>query len=319
MKDQPTPADRSPEEDELSLPVIIPLHKKHYIIALILVLALCVVLLSVILAVSTHRAAPELPSDDGSTPDATPDATPDPQPTVPPSEPEITPPTPDKPQVEAPTPDEPTKDHSTPPAPEPIPTPTPPTPESTEQNTPSELPPIVIEQVLLSGSAGLVYRSYGNGSCMVESIGSCTDACLIIPSRSPDGDTVIAIGQEAFAACPWLQAVQIPATIKSIGKSAFADCSSLLLFAVATDNPAYCAQDGVLYSKDGTALLCYPSGRPCPVATSPASVTYISAQAFGASATYQTIVFEGTLAAWRAIRIEDDNSILYTLPKRFAQ
>ena len=128
-----------------------------------------------------------------------------------------------------------------------------------------------------------------------------------------------AIGQEAFAACPWLQAVQIPATIKSIGKSAFADCSGLLLFAVDAANSAYCAQDGVLYSKDGTALLSYPSGRPCPVATIPASVTYISAQAFGASATYQTIVFEGTLAAWRAIRIEDDNSILYTLPKRFAQ
>jgi hypothetical protein len=314
MKNQPTPDDRSTEEDELPVPMLIPLHKKHYVIALILVLALCVVLLSVILALSTHRATPELPPDSGSSADATPDLSP----SSPPSEPEITPPSPSEPQKEVPTPSDPTADHA--PTPTPIPTPTPTTPESTEQSTPTtELPPIVIEQVLLSGSAGLVYRSYGNGSCMVEGIGSCTDACLIIPTRSPDGDTVIAVGQNAFASCEALQAVQIPATVKSIGKGAFADCGSLLFFAVAADNPAYCAQDGVLYSKDQSALLCYPSGRPCPEAIIPASVTYISAGAFSPRAGYSTIVFEGTLNAWRAIQIEDDNHALYTLPKRFGQ
>jgi hypothetical protein len=314
MKNQPTPDDRSTEEDELPVPMLIPLHKKHYVIALILVLALCVVLLSVILAVSTHRATPELPPDSGSSADATPDLSP----SSPPSEPEITPPTSSEPQKEVPTPSEPTEDHA--PTPTPIPTPTPTTPESTEQSTPTtELPPIVIEQVLLSGSAGLVYRSYGNGSCMVEGIGSCTDACLIIPSRSPDGDTVIAIGQNAFAQSTQLLAVQIPATVKSIGKAVFAGCDNLLFFTVAADNPAYCDEKGVLYSKDMASLLCYPSGRPCPEAIIPASVTYISAGAFSPRAGYSTIVFEGTLNAWRAIQIEDDNHALYTLPKRFGE
>ena len=30
------------------------------------------------------------------------------------------------------------------------------------------------------------------------------------------------------------------------------------------------------------------------------------------------ITFEGTLSAWRSIHIEEDNQILYTLPKQFA-
>ena len=314
MKQDPTPADRG-DQDELSLPLLMPAQRKHYLIALIIVLILCVALLAVILAVSAHRSAPTLP------PDGAADTSPSPDPSPQPPAQQGGTPTPDEPDDSRPSPEQSTDGGAAvpPPTPEPIPTPQTPQITPTDKDVPTETPPIVIEQILLSGSAGLVYRSYGTGTCRVEGIGSCTDACLISPSRSPDGDTVIAIGQEAFAACPWLQAVQIPATIKSIGKSAFADCSSLLLFAVDAANSAYCAQNGVLYSKDGTALLSYPSGRPCPVATIPASVTYISAQAFGASATYQTIVFEGTLAAWRAIRIEDDNSILYTLPKRFAQ
>ena len=201
-----------------------------------------------------------------------------------------------------------------------MPTPNSPQPEPTDQSTPAtaEPPTIVVEQILLSGSAGLVYRSYGNGSCIVEGIGSCTDTCLIIPTRSPDGDTVIAIDQGAFVACNQLLAVQIPATVKNIGKYAFSDCSSLLLFSVDPQNPAYCAQSGVLYSKDMTSLLSYPAGRPCPTATIPASVTYISAKAFDTSAQYSSITFEGTLSAWRSIHIEEDNQILYTLPKQFA-
>ena len=313
MKKEPTPADRS-TEDELSLPLLMPVQKRHYLIAMIIVLILCIALLTVILIIGASQAAPELPPDG----DSSPDIAPDPAPEQPPEE-ETAPPASDEPPTEAPTQKEPTKDPAVTPTPEPIPTPTPPKAEQTDQDTPTEPAPIVIEQILLSGSAGLVYRSYGNGSCMVEGIGSCTDACLIIPTRSPDGDTVIAIGQEAFASCEALQAVQIPATVKSIGKGAFADCSNLLFFAVDAANSAYCAQKGVLYSKDMTSLLCYPSGRPCPEAIIPATVSYISAKAFGSTAQYGTVVFEGSLAAWRSIHIEDDNQILYTLPKRFAQ
>ena len=319
MKNEPTPADRS-TANELPAPLLMPLQKKHYLIALIIVLILCIALLTVVLAISAKEASPDLPSD----PDAAVTPKDDVESELASPSPETNEPTPEAQEPTPPTSDETPNDTTNAITPQPIPTPTTSKTEATEQETAekesnAELPPIVIEQVLLSGSAGLVYRSYGNGSCMVESIGSCTDACLIIPSRSPDGDTVIAIGQNAFAACTQLLAVQIPATVKSIGKTAFADCDKLLFFTVSADNPAYCDEDGVLYSKDKTSLLCYPCGRPCPEAIIPASVTYISAGAFSPSAGYSTIVFEGTLAAWRTIHIEDNNHALYTLPKRFGE
>lgn len=188
-----------------------------------------------------------------------------------------------------------------------------------EESPPDAEPPVVvIEQILLSGSEGLLYRSYGNGTCVVESIGSCTDSCLIIPTRSPDGDTVIAIAQEAFRGCGTLQAVQLPVTLRGIGESAFADCTALVQLCIAADNPAFCTLDGILYSKDTSALLVYPLGRACPTAYLPASVRYISASAFGSGGALQSILYEGSLTDWRTVTIGEDNAALYTLPKHFS-
>ena len=76
-------------------------------------------------------------------------------------------------------------------------------------------------------SEGLLFTSYNNGTCCVEAIGKCTDAAIIIPSKSPNDDVVIKIGSKAFKNNKNIISVTIPNTVKTIGYSAFENCTKL--------------------------------------------------------------------------------------------
>lgn len=72
--------------------------------------------------------------------------------------------------------------------------------------------------------------------------------------------SIISIGKGAF----WesnLTSVTFPNTTFKLGERAFYGCSELLEFSVASDNPNYSVIDGVLFNKDQTSLLLYPSGK----------------------------------------------------------
>lgn len=77
-------------------------------------------------------------------------------------------------------------------------------------------------------SAGLKYKSNGDGSCTVIGIGTCTDTQLAIPSESPDLETVTVIAESAFDGCAQLTSIVLPDTIKSIGARAFSDCQKVV-------------------------------------------------------------------------------------------
>ena len=47
----------------------------------------------------------------------------------------------------------------------------------------------------------LEFTSNGDGTCYVSGIGDCEVENLVIPSKSPKGDTVVAIGDRAFFDC----------------------------------------------------------------------------------------------------------------------
>lgn len=69
----------------------------------------------------------------------------------------------------------------------------------------------------------------------------------------------------------------LPASLTELGKQAFTHVSA---FHVAEGNPAFSAVDGILFSKDGTALLAYPGYKKGEEYTVPAHVTEIGAYAF---------------------------------------
>ena len=76
-------------------------------------------------------------------------------------------------------------------------------------------------------SEGLEFTSNGDGTCYVSGIGTCTDTDIIIPEKSPQDDTVTAIGDEAFDQATQIRTMAIPSSVTNIGQSAFWGCTSL--------------------------------------------------------------------------------------------
>lgn len=77
-------------------------------------------------------------------------------------------------------------------------------------------------------SQGLVFVSNGDGTCTVADVGACADPMIVIPSTSPAGDTVTAVGAGAFGYCRSVTGVVIPEGVTTIGKFAFRGCESLV-------------------------------------------------------------------------------------------
>ena len=72
---------------------------------------------------------------------------------------------------------------------------------------------------------------------------------------------VVEISDFAFTDCTGLTSLFIPSSIISIGTCAFSGCASLMEFKVGESNKRYIADNGVLYSKNKTRLIRYPTGR----------------------------------------------------------
>ena len=69
---------------------------------------------------------------------------------------------------------------------------------------------------------------------------------------------VTSINYRAFASCTALTAVNLPATLTTISVNPFAGCINLATITVASGNPNYSAQNGMLLNKTGTTLIAYP-------------------------------------------------------------
>lgn len=87
------------------------------------------------------------------------------------------------------------------------------------------------------------------------------------------------IGITAFYGCYGLTTITIPEHVASIGYGAFSECGALTAINVAEGNTAFCSEEGVLYNKEKTSLLCYTAGKRGAF-TIPSSVTSIETCAF---------------------------------------
>lgn len=98
-------------------------------------------------------------------------------------------------------------------------------------------------------------------------------------TRVTFGNGITNIANEAFSGCTSLTNVNLPSSLTDFGTAVFENCSTLTAINVATDNPNYRSIGGVLFSKDKTTLVAYPSGKQGTY-TIPSSVTNIETDAF---------------------------------------
>lgn len=175
-------------------------------------------------------------------------------------------------------------------------------PQETEEET--EAPVKVIES--------LRFISYGNGTCAVTGIGNCTDLCVVIPERSPDGDIVTAIEDKAFYGNTEIKAIEIPSTVTSIGSAAFGGCSSLVYISVDKNSKSFTDINGILFSIDKKTLISYPAACGASEIKLSKEIESIADMAFFGCDSLKTIVFDGTLSDWGDIDIGEMNYGLFT-------
>lgn len=65
----------------------------------------------------------------------------------------------------------------------------------------------------------------------------------------------------AFAGCKAISSLRIPASVKEMDGSCFADCN-ISSFEIDSNNPYFMVVDGVVFSKDLTTLVAFPSAFP---------------------------------------------------------
>ncbi|MDL2241758.1 leucine-rich repeat protein [Bacteroidales bacterium OttesenSCG-928-L03] len=113
------------------------------------------------------------------------------------------------------------------------------------------------------------------------------------------------IGEWAFALCAALTSIELPASLTQIGGWAFLDCSDLAAIEVDEANTTYYSQDGVLFSKDKTRLILYPSGKKTTAYTVPNGVTTIESYAFYKCAALTSITLPASLTSIGELGIRD--------------
>ncbi len=114
------------------------------------------------------------------------------------------------------------------------------------------------------------------------SSGEKLPANLVIPSEVKNEGvtyTVTTIVDQAFDWCSELESVTIPSTITTIGNNIFKSCAYITEIIVDGGNTAFSSENGVLFNKDKTVLIYYPSNKTGAY-TIPNTVTTIGDGAF---------------------------------------
>ncbi len=88
--------------------------------------------------------------------------------------------------------------------------------------------------------------------------------------------------------------IVIPESVTSIEDQAFSGCSGLSVIEVDPNNQYYCSEDGILYNKNKTEIICYPSAKNGEQFVIPDSVTNIMGGAFyGCNSLIKVVIPDG--------------------------
>ena len=74
-------------------------------------------------------------------------------------------------------------------------------------------------------------------------------------------ESVTTIKNYAFAGCSSLKSITIPENVTSVGSGTFSGCSSLEGIHVDENNTEYISENGILFNKEKTEIICYPVGK----------------------------------------------------------
>lgn len=107
----------------------------------------------------------------------------------------------------------------------------------------------------------------------------------------PEGITYI--DDTAFINCGF-SSFTLPASVTGLGTAVFSGCTSLTRFVVEEGSTVYKAVDGVLFSADGSHLICYPSAKYGSY-TVPEGTRYIDYGAFRSARYLYGVDFPSTL------------------------
>jgi len=155
---------------------------------------------------------------------------------------------------------------------------------NTTYNIPNSI--IRIEPSAFSGCNNLISVTIPNG---VESIGNdAFGGCSSLTSIAIP-NSVTTIGSWAFNDCSSLISVTIGNSVEYIGYYPFGYCTSLTSIDVESENNHYASENGVLFNKNKTTLVCYPAGKTTEAYDIPNGVIEVGDRAFGSCANLTSV------------------------------
>lgn len=82
------------------------------------------------------------------------------------------------------------------------------------------------EYANIQESTGFMFESNGDGTCTLTKIGDCTDSDIVIPEKSPAGDTVTMIAEYAFYGAEDINSIVIAGKTMELDTKAFQSCEA---------------------------------------------------------------------------------------------
>ena len=82
------------------------------------------------------------------------------------------------------------------------------------------------EYANLQESTGFMFESNGDGTCTLTKIGDCTDSDIVIPEKSPAGDTITMIAEYAFYGAEDINSIVIAGKTMELDTKAFQSCEA---------------------------------------------------------------------------------------------
>ena len=150
----------------------------------------------------------------------------------------------------------------------------------------------IIKSVAMEGCSELTNIIFSTGIDSIEA-GAFLNCLRIEQIDLPAG--LKKIGNEAFASCLKLHTVGIPASVEKIGRAPFFMSSNLQNINVAAENTQYSSENGVLFNKDKSTLITYPTGKTDNSYIVPSSVTTIEERGFAMNSSLKQVELPASL------------------------